>query len=340
MKFTPANYRKFASLVGQENAISIFKKEVAILGSEIQKSATLVTARAGMGKTALLEAFCGEARELGARIVYVENPTALRTPEAMAVFFDHLRDAVLSGCSTYLIIDEAHEAWTPPKGKSMTVSLASLVTFLRVAMDPAKGGAIEIELDGFEAVPWKNTQCKVILATNHPELIHADAIHSRVEVIGLEKYSDEDMAEIVARLVKASGLRGDPNTLHHLVRVCRGTAREMDKILLGMLRHLNGKVTINRADVFTVLKEKGLFPGGIDKDEASMLVLVSGEGQKTAGVRAMLPSLAVTTIREGMAFLMSPTFKLPLVRMAGTRYQRTKAGDAYILECRKEGFAI
>jgi len=342
MKLLPNKFRLFSDLVGQTNAIEIFRKEIVIAhNAEIRKSAALIAAQAGCGKTALMEAIAGEARAIGAVVIYLDTPTKLRKPEDAAVFFDRLTVAVESGSPVYVFADEMHELWTPPAGMSQTVSLANVRLWIREATDPGKLGALEIMIPGFESpIPWNSNRCKVIMATNEPSKIKDQAIHSRAERIDLADYSDEEMGEIVVRLVKAASLRADEKTLKHIVRVCRGTARELDHMLSAMLRHLNGKPTVSRADVFTILKERELFPGGIKREEMDLLLLVGGSGHKSAVLRAMKPAMALTSIREALAFLMSPAFKRPLVRMAGSAYQRTEAGDAYLSEIRKEGFSV
>jgi Holliday junction DNA helicase RuvB len=259
----------FDPIVGQDRAKAKLKHwALAAAASDGYMKPLLLIGEPGRGKTRFIQA--------------IIEVLKVATPDKKDNIHLCKRGALMGGSKAFihdiaikkihdqhgaLIVDEFHEA----------PLLTACV--LRDMMQPDikrskvifKDGDYEIVVD-----PKKFVFC---LATNKLNKIDP-AFKTRVMVIDLEEYSDEQIGEILVRGAHENGLRFHEDSILPLAQTCRGSARDISDIvndLVGLVA-IKGKATVSKDDVRELIKIRSVFPQGLSYTEVRTLVHLAEAG--------------------------------------------------------------
>jgi len=310
----------FQDTIGQEAAIT---KLVDLWGGHYYDGghvpAHLVTAPAGLGKTHLLEIVRKMSRELGRKPIFTISGRELGTRRD----FGELLVREMQDKSATLIVDEFHEA---EKGVQNAFRSMIEVTASRKPRDVKFTDDII-----FTFRPEIHT---VVLGTNRLDLVD-EPFRTRLEIIELSPYSDEEIEAILVQMLKGSGLRFVDGTLRMIAECNRGNARDIISWGKSVRRRIAqlGKNNVEISDVLTILKIKDVLPKGLNKNELAILLALERCGDLQKQELAARCGCTSSEIEAHEKYLWRREF----VRNDGKR-KITQAGRDYLGELRRTGF--
>lgn len=310
----------FQDTIGQEAAIT---KLVDLWGGHYYDGghvpAHLVTAPAGLGKTHLLEIVRKMSRELGRKPIFTISGRELGTRRD----FGELLVREMQDKSATLIVDEFHEA---EKGVQNAFRSMIEVTASRKPRDVKFTDDII-----FTFRPEIHT---VVLGTNRLDLVD-EPFRTRLEIIELSPYSDEEIEAILVQMLKGSGLRFVDGTLRMIAECNRGNARDIISWGKSVRRRIAqlGKNNVEISDVLTILKIKDVLPKGLNKNELAILLALERCGDLQKQELAARCGCTSSEIEAHEKYLWRREF----VRNDGKR-KITQAGRDYLGELRATGF--
>ncbi len=310
-------------IVGQDAAKSKIKHwiEGAAYGNGYLEP-LLIAGDVGMGKTRIMKAIgyivkaVFPAKENN--IQFFPNGENLGTPSQ---FMDDYASPFVHDKDGMLLVDEAHEL---PKVTAVK---------LRDMIQPDAGAKPVDVKHGDATITVDPTRWTALFATNEIQKFSA-ALRSRLKMIMLEEYTDDQMAQILFNGAKEQNLRFNEDSLLPLAASSRGSARDVVSIVQDLVKMgaRKNKTTINKDDVTELLKIRGMFPLGLTKKEVDTLVMLEDRPRQLQSIAAM-NNLASPQQRVLDSYL----FRRNLMEVEGKR-KLTEEGRAYLAELRKRHF--
>lgn len=321
MNFNTLFTEHFKGVVGQ--TIPKMKLAKGVYGAKLEDgfmSPVLLIAPPGIGKTrllkcarALFKAVWGDDR----KAIWCPSGEELGTP---ATFFEDVLMKHIEGEDACFFIDEFHK--TPRAIQSIFRSMIE-ITATRESKS-IRHGEYEVTIN-----PKRHG---FIFATNEIDKLDS-ALVSRCRRIDLSLYSDEEMEEILFQELKEDGIHFYPNTLRAIAECNRGTARNVIHWIDSVRQHLafEGKKSLNKGDVTSIIRESETFPLGVSKIELSTLLILEKFG------RQKLKDLAAKNICDSDVQNSNEKFLLQrgLMRIDGER-ELTAEGIAYLARLRED----
>ena len=260
----------------------------------------LFSGRPGLGKTLLAQAVAGE---LGAPLVRVPAQV-VKSPEAILRALTSLRPGAV------LFMDELqalgprwaellYEALDPDSGGGPGSGAVTLLV-----RDGLAQRSLRVRLPAFTFVG----------ATTDEDLVPAP-LRSRLEVLRLEPYGSEELAELLARRAAAKGLRLTPEGAARLAGASRGTPRAGLQLLNGVRDEasIGGGTVVDAALVEQALARRGIDAQGLTPLDRAYLAALARAGEPVA-----LSTLAATlsTSEAVLSQVVEPHLKhLGLIRV-------------------------
>lgn len=320
----------FNHIIGQTQAVrQLIQSVMAVINGHGDLFSGLLLAPAGTGKTALLKAY-------GAALVeFCQIPSLVVTPQEFRRLGDSWNELLklLDGGRYFLAIDECHELYT---GK--TVQTAKIASFAMRALDGNyKGGGIKLSDELI--VDFSRKHCSIMLATNFPgKLPEAlGGTSGRAERLELALYSEDELKRILLNMLGAKKIRACEESLGIVARCGRGTARPLEHVTRKLDTNLlaeGDKRTVNKADIFTALKDCQMFPLGYARSEIDVLLGLENTAMTQQVVLARFPKLDLPSWRQFVGYAMGNCH----VGKANGGFVVADKGRKYLEALRKEGF--
>lgn len=314
---------ELAKIVGQEQAKARIKQILlGALADEGFMPPVLIVAPPGVGKSHILKIWNALVRCLLEKRVL-----QFATGEECGTRTSFMEDVLMGhvdGKKAHVSVDEAHEAKKPVLNLFRSLLEPCVNRLNRVLQVPMSDAT----------VTWNPHLNSMTLATNQIDKLDP-ALVSRCERIDLSLYSDEEMEEILQRALKGANIRFNENTLR-LVAMCnRGTARDLIhwQNSIRSFASIAGKNTINKDDIFEIIKRREALPLGVSKAELKTLLYLEKFGPM------QLRQLAARNLCESRE--QSTNEKYLLYRgliTVDVRRKLTTEGRKYLIELRKGGF--
>ncbi len=320
----------FGHIVGQNIAKERLTNSVLSAQNGGTVTSPLLIGEAGLGKSAMMDAYGDALEESGFKVIRHKSPEEFRSKGES---FDVIRQTILEGGKWALMIDEGHLFKHRP-----TVQMDMIFGFLLKALEKQNGSAIRF---GEDAVYFNRSENVVCLATNFPRVLDkSGAFQSRCDTVILDKYTHEELVQILQKMLVNAGLKpANENTLHSIASCGRGTARPMERIvdqLVIDLRAYGDKDTINKKDVVTALRLSKMFPLGLEPFEIQLLERCRNQILRDNVIKASMPQVETSQFNHSKGFLMSHG----LVVHTTKGLQTTDNGRKYLDETRKMGFEL
>ena len=316
-------------IIGQQRAKDVLKDFASSAGKTIC-NAKLVNGSAGGGKTTFLTATMNDLNEREFNCIYIpfaHNYRKVEGWDAIATKWN-----ALHGKKRALIIDEIQGLF---KNKEESgVGAGSLIKFIMMAANPEQGTGERREEIGKIDVSFSPLDDVIMGATNYPERLE-HAFFTRFESVELSPYTRDELTEILHKVLTGRGWKYNDETVLILSGVCKGTARNINKICNSMGEHLKArnKVTISRKDVMQVLQKCSLYLRGLSATDIQILSLIDGSklGLKQASIGSHFDSDAIA--KKSIRTLASMEFILE-----GTVKRISPKGKKYLEVSKDEGF--
>ena len=322
--------KQFEHIVGQSIAKERLTNSVMSASNGGTILSPLLIGEAGLGKSKMMDAYGDALEENGFEVIRHKSPEEFRNKGA---YFDRIRQTILEGGKWALMIDEGHLF----KHRS-TVQMDLIFAFLLKALEKQNGHPIQF---GEDAVVFDRTKNVVCLATNFPRVLDkSGAFQSRCDTVILDKYTQDELVEILQKMLVGAGLKpANEKTLHAIASCGRGTARPMERIVdqISMdLKAKGDKITVNREDVVTALRLSKMFPLGLEPFEIQLLQRCKKEILRDNVIRATMPQVEKSQFDNSKGFLMGHG----LVVHTGKGLQTSDNGRRYLDQTSKMGFTL
>ena len=310
----------FSNTVGQHAAIS---KIVDLWGGHYYDEghipAHLITAPPGLGKTHLLENIRKMARALGRKPLFVNSGKELGT----RLDFGEVCVREMQGKTATLIIDEFHEAAAGVQNAFRSMIEVSAVRKPR-----------EVKFSDDLIFTFDPTIHTVVLGTNRLDLVD-EPFRTRLEIVELEQYSDEEIEEILTQMLRGSQISFEDGSLRMIAECNRGNARDIISWGGSVKRRIASlhKKNVDSTDVVSILKTKGILPKGVNKSELAILLALESSSGLQQQVLAAKCGCSPSEIKAHEKYLWRREF----VRNEGNRHI-TKNGEEYLRYLRNCGF--
>lgn len=331
----------FSHLVGQKSAIAQRIKAWKAYAMGANPVSAFITGEAGKGKTALMRADLA-AMKIAAEIRAKRDDSATPHPLFFASAGELRKDGQewgkfmgdqLSPGSSFIYLDEFHELFA-----GVTVQTGKIVALIKGLCDPTRGDLRQVNFGDEGSVIRHASQVAFIVGTNYPKkLKDAEAIMSRLGVIELAPYTDDELVSIAIILAKKAGVHVAENTLATIARCGRGTARPVEKIIDALAREalLEGKKGVNRDDVVRVMLENELYPLGLSRNECAFLIQ-GCKGWISKTTLATMFAIEARAIADSAAFLAIRG----LASVKGAAIATTQAGRDFLASLKKYKFNL
>jgi Holliday junction resolvasome RuvABC ATP-dependent DNA helicase subunit len=328
----------FADVIGMEEAKRTARNNLAANFASretpfpLRLESPVVLAPAGTGKTKLGLAWQQMMEKAGFETLAI-LPSVVRK---LGGEWDELISFLTNdGARRSLFIDEAHELFASGR----TVQLAKLGNLAMQALDGNRPDSQGVKFSDEITVQFHRANFQIILATNFPgKMPEALAGKSgRAKQIILPLYTEEESAQIAARMLENVGIRACEDSLRALGRVSRGSARPLEHLTaeLRTLAILAEKSTVNKADILRAMINVGLFPMGFNSSEISVLqFLQSPSTQQTLAAR--FPHLDLPTLRG----FFGHAFGNGLVAKTNGGFSLSDKGRRYFVDSKNAGFPV
>lgn len=323
----------FKDTVGQKRAVTQLSESIASAKNGGEMMSPLFIQQAGGGKTHLMTRYLkGLKDDAGINTIFFNSPEEFRESGAN---WDSIVEMITNGKRFGIGCDESHML-----ENRKTVRLEKFKAYVMKALDK-NNHKRTFRFDGQTTCNFNRKLGSICFGTNFPDdLDGSGALQSRFDVIELDPYTTDELVQILQGLLVESGFQeANEDTLTRIARCGRGTARPMEKIIgqIKMTRDSVGwtRKSINKDDVFNALKLKRMFPRGLTEDEIKMLHLCKTP-RRDSVISAFLPMVEKGVIKRAKGFLMAQGF----AEQTSQGFIATIEGQAYLLQSKKEGFAV
>ena len=310
----------FAKMVGQTIAKRKLKTKILAALQDGFFSSLLLVGPAGLGKSQVMELVIFLVKSiLGRRVLSYARGEECGTKTA----FGETLVSYMHDKPVFVSIDEVHECKAPVRG------------LIRSLIQPkANRSGTTIALGNDYELTFNPLQNSFLLATNEVDKLDAPFL-TRVDRIDLSPYTDEEMAEILHRMLASANVKFNENTLADIAACNRGTARDAVKWCDAIRAHLAvaGKLTINKADVKAILLNAEIFPLGVSANELRTLLALEKNGGMQLKQLAAVNMVAVKEQNANELYLL----KRVLIETCPLR-RLTPEGIKYLASLRKSGF--
>lgn len=329
-----ANMNHFTRIIGQERAKTRLTESIQSCANDGEMISPLIIAEAGVGKTAVMSAYCKGLEENGVQCMFFNSPEEFRERDLK---FNQLVELIQSPGKIGIFIDECHLI-----NYKRTRQSDLIRAFIMKCMDGNNQGKLVALNDEISFVPDRS-RIVICLATNFPnELDKSGALQSRFDKMDLDLYTKDELIAILQLMLHARGFRHvDQATLGLIANCGRGTARPMEKIIDQLVISRNAvdpdKKTINRSEVIKALQLVQYFPQGLTIDELKIIQLAGRKPMKTIDIQACLPKLDGTGIKKSVAYLVS---NMQFVESTSKGIVQTNRGKNYLELLKAEKFVF
>lgn len=294
----------FDGVIGQSEIVKnrIVEHTAYAMGSNDNIS-VLYGGEAGLGKSRLLLA---EKAARAASVKIRHNRAAwvdsVRSPQEIriaSVPFKNFLKTCAEGDG--MIVDEFHEI-----ALQSTVQLKMVQKMIKDLLDCNQGHTRRSVLSENLIITRDAQDIFFAVGTNFVSKIpDGAAIVSRFGgATVLSLYTEDQLAEIALSVAKEKGVRIHPDTISLIAKCGRGTARPMKHIIkyLKQLSIVEGKETVNRAEVLEAMRAKGFFPFGLTRREVNFLLKSQNGGVRVREFPALF-GVEVKETNDSLAFL-------------------------------------
>lgn len=324
----------FSKIIGQDRAKTRLAQSIQSSVNGGEMISPLIIAEAGVGKTAVMSAYCKGLEASGVTCMFFNSPEEFRERDLK---FNQLVELIQSPGKIGIFIDEAHLINYKKTRQSDLIR-----AFVMKCMDGNNQGKLVALNDEISFVPDRS-RIVICLATNFPNILDASgALQSRFDKMDLDLYSKGELVEILQLMLNARGFRHtDENTLSLIANCGRGTARPMEKIIDQLVISRNAvdpdKKTVNRAEVIKALQLVQYFPQGLTIDELRIIQLAGRKPMRTIDIQACLPKLDSNGIKKSVAYLVS---NMQFVESTSKGIVQTNRGKNYLSALKSENFVF
>lgn len=303
----------------------------------------LIYGPSGVGKSHFADAFAKELAKRKFAIHIIPEPSCIRLVDKAK---ETLYPMLESGGKKAIFIDEAHLAIAATNQQGFSSVVRNALRGLIYPHGQSVQQLVKFAVDS-EEILVDFSETLIVLMTNEPRKLDNCGpnnlgeypIERRVFTIKLEKYTEDEIEDVILAMVTARELTISDCALGPIKRFHRGTLQALSEVLDAFVMKFPDSKNITLAKLTAAARTTNFYYRGLNIQEVQLLNRLD-ESADGAIYRNHL-NMDAKTLNSAISYLNGQRKDgkpFPFLIMAGTKIKITKAGRTYLSKLKEDGF--